>query len=423
MKKLISIILSLTLVSSILVGCQGSKSTSSDTSSTKSGKVKISFIDGFTGGDGAYMKKIIDNFNASQDKYEIDELTTADEYVKFKSDNFDMLVIHSDWISTYHADGLLRDMTDIYKAAGISIDDFHPITKTFAQYDDGIFAVPFGLYADTMFYNKKLVSTPPKTYADLIALRDKLKSETSGIYPLAIPLTGDHQWLWTMMLWQNNIDLVEGQHIKLDTDEVANTFMDLNKMIYTDKLSPANLGANDHLNAFMKNVEGKNNIQAAIAIMGPWNYTAAKEKWGNDLGIAAVPALGKNLVVPAGGHNFAVSSKVKDQAKLDGIAAFMKYVCTPEVLSIWADAGQTPVHLKTIEYIKQNPDKYPVSIATFSVLDKCKILPAVYNIREQLKYVNDKVYPMVITTPNLSKEKLMTELKTATTTATELSEK
>ena len=446
MKKLISVVTALALMSTFLTGCQGGTSSSAQSSSSGEAassaapatssassaapagssanngqKVKISFIDGFTGGDGTYMKKIIDGFNASQNKYEIDELTSADEYVKFKSDNYDMLVIHSDWISTYHEDGLLRELSDVYKAAGISLDDFHPITQGYTKYDDGIYAVPFGLYADTMFYNKKLVKTAPKTYADLIALRDQLGSEKSGIYPMGVPLTGDHQWLYWMFMTQYGVNLVKDGHLNFDTDEACNAFLALNKLIYQDKLSPANLGANDHLNSFMKDVKGKANIQSAIMLTGGWNYPAAKEKYGADLGVATLTVFGKQLKVPAGGHNFAVSSKVKDQNKLDGIAAFFKYAYQPEVMKIWADAGQTPVHLKTIDYIKQHPENYPVAMTTFDILDKCQILPAIYNVREQIKYANETVYTMVIKTPNLTKEQLMPELKNATESAEELS--
>ena len=32
----------------------------------------------------------------------------------------DMLIIHADWISTYHAMGLLREVSDIYDMAGIT---------------------------------------------------------------------------------------------------------------------------------------------------------------------------------------------------------------------------------------------------------------------------------------------------------------
>lgn len=420
MKKILAIFLTLAITLA-LTAC-GTPQTGSPEEKPAANKVKISFINGFTGGDGPFMKKIVDGFNASQDKYEIEELQTADHYVKFKSDDFDMLIIHSDWISTYHGDGLLKDMTDIYKKAGISTDDFHEITKTYIQYDDGIFAAPLDLYAYTMFYNKELVDQPPKTYDDLLALRDKLDSENSGIYPMAVPLTGDHQWLYMAFLTQMEVDFVENGHLKVDTDEAAEALLKLNKLIYEDKLSPANLGANDHLNAFMKNVEGNAAVQAAIALMGPWNYTAAKERYGDNLGVATIPVLGNTLKVPAGGHNFAVSAKVKDQDKLDGIAEFLKYAYQPEVMSNWADAGQAPIHLKTMDYVKQNADKYPVANVNYTIFDKAEILPAIYNVREQVKFLNSEVYTLVISTPGLTKEQLMPLLTEATQIAKELSE-
>lgn len=422
MKKF-AIVLALAMLMVTFSACGGTGTPSaSPNAQAPTDKVKISFINGFTGGDGPYMSKIVDGFNASQNEYEIEQLQTADHYVKFKSDDFDILIIHSDWISTYHGDGLLRDMTDIYEKAGLSLSDFHEITKTYAQYEDGVYAAPLDLYAYTMFYNKEFVDEAPKTYADLLALKEKLNSEQSGIYPIAVPLTGDHQWLYMTFLTQMGVNIVEDGHLKVDTPEAAAAFLKLNKMIYQDKISPAGLGANDHLNAFMKNVEGNADVQSVVAMMGPWNYTAAKEKYGDNLGIATIPVLGDNLQVPAGGHNFAVSAKVKDQAKLDGIAAFLKYAYQPEVNSNWADAGQAPINLKTMEFVKQNPEKWPVANVNYTIFDKAQILPAIYNIREQVKYLNETVYAMVVSTPDLTEEMLMPELQNATSIATELSQ-
>lgn len=420
MKKLVSLVLVLAMVSTLLVGCQSSKANTSKPGE----KVKISFIDGFTGGDGPFMKKIIDGFNASQDKYEVVQLSTADEYTKFKSDNYDMLVIHADLISTFHADGLLREVSDIYKNAGLSLDkDFHPVTKEFSKYDDGVFAFPLDVYADTMYYNKDLVKDVPKTYADILSLKTKLDSEKTGIYPIAIPLSGDHDWLMMAMLTQCGVNFVQDGHLKLDTDEAANALLKLNKMIYQDKVSATKMAANDDINAFLKKSAGDTNVQAALSLTGPWNYTSAKATWGDKLGIAPFPTLGDNLQVPAGGHNFAVSAKVKDPDKIAGITAFIKYVYQPNVLLNWADSGQAPVHLPTMEVVKASPDKYPVAAVNYTILDKTRILPPVYNIREQVKYLYTTVWQLVYGKENLTKDQLMVELKNATQTATELSKR
>ena len=100
----------------------------------------------------------------------------------------------------------------------------------------------------------------------------------------------------------------------------------------------------------------------------------------------------------------------------------MKFAYQPEIMLNWADSGQAPIHLKTMELVKQSPDKYPVANVNYQIFDYAMILPAIYNIREQVKYVNTTVWSMVIQTPDLKKEDLMEELKNATEIATELSE-
>lgn len=421
-KRVLSLLLAAVMALS-LAACGGNSEAPEATEPTE-GKTTIRFINGFTGGDGPFMTKIVDGFNASQDKYFIEQLQDSDHYTKFKSDDFDMLIIHADWISTYHADGLLREVSDIYEKAGLSFEnDFHPITQTYAKYDDGIFAFPLDLYADTYYYNKSLTPTPPATYDELKALRDELDSENTKVYPLAIPLTGDQQWGWMMALGQSGVNWVEDGHIKLDTPEACDAFMKIHDLIYVDKLSAPGLGDQEHYNTFVSNGDSGNNIKTAVCMSGPWKYTTAKEVLGEDLGIGTLPQIyGDKKCVPAGGHTFAVSAKCTDQNKLDGIAEFMKYAYQPEVMLNWADSGQAPIHLKTMELVKANPEKYPVAAVNYGIFDDAMILPAIYNIREQVKYVNENVWAMVVQTEDLSKEALMEELKTATEIAIELSE-
>lgn len=405
-------------------GGDQSQASGGGSSAGAEGKTKITFINGFTGGDGPYMSKIVDGFNASQDQYFIEQLQDSDHYTKFKADNFDMLIIHADWISTYHAMGLLREVSDLYEKAGLSFEnDWHPITQTYAKYEDGVFAFPLDLYAETFYYNKELTETPPKDYAEMIALRDKLDSENSRIYPIGLPLTGDEQWAWMTALGQSGCNWVEGEHIKMDTEEVCDAFMKVHDLIYKDHLSAEGLGDQDHYNTFVNESTDNSNVKVAMCLSGPWKYVTAKEILGDNLGIGTLPQIyGDTPCVPAGGHTFAVSADVTDEAKLDGIAAFMKYAYQPDVMLNWADSGQAPIHLATMEKVKAEPDKYPVAAVNYEIFDNAMILPAIYNIREQVKYVNKTVWALVLQTPDLTRDQLMEELKNATEIATELSE-
>ena len=320
--------------------------------------------------------------------------------------------------------GLLREVSDLYEKAGLSFEnDWHPITQTYAKYEDGVFAFPLDLYAETFYYNKELTDTPPKDYAEMIALRDKLDSENSRVYPIGLPLTGDEQWAWMTALGQSGCNWVEGEHIKMDTEEVCDAFMKVHDLIYVDHLSAEGLGDQDHYNTFVNESTDNSNVKAAMCLSGPWKYVTAKEILGDNLGIGTLPQIyGDTPCVPAGGHTFAVSADVTDQVKLDGIAAFMQYAYQPDVMLNWADSGQAPIHLATMEKVKAEPEKYPVAAVNYEIFDNAMILPAIYNIREQVKYVNKNVWSMVLQTPDLTREQLMEELKNATEIATELSE-
>ena len=209
----------------------------------------------------------------------------------------------------------------------------------------------------------------------------------------------------------------------MDNEKICDAFMKIHDLIYVDHLSAPNLGDNDHFNTFINNSTTASTVTAGMCLTGPWNYTAAKEVLGDDLGVATIPLIyGDTVSVPAGGHNFAVSAQVTDEKKLAGIAAFMKFAFQPDVMLNWADSGQAPVHLATMKKVQADPETYPVANVNYGIFDKAKILPAIYNIREQVKYVNETVWSLVLQTENLDRAALMEELKTATQTAQELSE-
>ena len=146
MKKSISLLMAAALLTGILSGCGGGTSGQTATEAAAGGTgapktgasgdaVTIKFVNGFTGGDGGFMTKIVDGFNESQSDYFVDMLITDDHYTKFKSDKFDMVIMHADWLSTYIPDGLIRPVDDLYEKAGLSIDDWAEVTKSYAQVD------------------------------------------------------------------------------------------------------------------------------------------------------------------------------------------------------------------------------------------------------------------------------------------------
>lgn len=57
-----------------------------------------------------------------------------------------------------------------------------------------------------------------------------------------------------LALGQNGVNWVEGEHIKLDTEEACDAFMQVHDLIYKDHISAAGLGDQDHYNTFVSEV-------------------------------------------------------------------------------------------------------------------------------------------------------------------------
>lgn len=428
-KKLISLGLASLMAASVaLTGCGSSKGTEGTTGSAEestsakaSGTVEISFLNGFTGGDGGYMKKITDGFNASQSKYKIVESQEKDHYTKYKSGDYDMVVIHGDRLKTYADDGMLQDVSPLYEKAGLTMENFAEAGKNIVTLDGTVYAFPLDMHPLVMFYNKQLVSEAPKSYEDILKLQAELTAKDPNLYAMGVPGLGLVEFFYMSLATQNGIGLEQDGYLNFATDEFAEVMKKFNDMVFFDKVSPAQLGIDGEFKAFVQDQESGIASQTAIALTGPWYYGAVKEKFGDDLGIAPIPTIGKESGTYGNAHTIAVSATVKDEETLNGIAEFLKYLYQPEVLINWADAGQAPLHVPTMDYITEHKEEYPLAYANILQFSNCKIAPQVYNVGEQTKYLNETLFNKLISS-EMTLDEIMAELVKATEIAQEVSE-
>jgi ABC-type glycerol-3-phosphate transport system substrate-binding protein len=396
----------------LLAGC--SNGSSSGPEKTEDGKIKISFINGFTGGDGAYMKKITKAFNASQDKYVVTELQEKDHYTKFKSGNYDLVVIHGNNLETYKQDGLIQDIGPVIKKAGIKESDFHQAGLDIAKLEGGMYAVPLDIHPLTMFYNKDLIAEAPKTYEDLKSLNTKLQAQSEDLYALGVPSSGLVEFYMLMIAAQNGVDLKDGEKLNFAKDKYADALMQFHDMVWEDKVSPPKLGLDGEFQTFMKEAKEGKAYQTAVALTGPWFYGAAKEKYADKLGVAPIPQIGSELASYGNAHTIALSAKVEDEKVKEGIAEYLKFMFTPENLINWADGGQAPVHLATLEKIEAEQEKYQIAYQNSKQFENYVSPPQVYQFGEQIRYMNETVFSKLVTTENFTKKDLMKELEKAT---------
>lgn len=435
--RLLALGLSLVMTASVLAGCgsaasdpgtaapaetKGAQAGAEDAQTTQAAdpnKVQITYLNGFTGGDGAFMRKITDGFNASQDKYQMIESQEKDHLTNFKANGADVVVIAGASLYTFVEDGMIQELSGLYDAAGVSLEDFIPAGQEIVKMNDGVYAFPLDIHPLTMFYNKELVPEAPATFDDLVKLNQELQAANPDVYAMAIPSSGLIEYYFMALAAQNGIDVVQDGYCNFATEEFADVLMKWHDMVFVDKLSPANLGLDAEFTSFAKTADDIT-TQAAVSLTGPWYYSTAAEIYGDNLGIAPIPVIGKQEATYGGSHTIAVSSQVTDEEKLAGIAEFFKYLYTPENLLNWADSGQTPVHAATMEIIKANPEQYPLPAVNAEAVANAKIGPKVYNSNEQLSYVVNNIFGRLVSEENLTKEDIMEELKIATDMAQQI---
>lgn len=386
-------------------------------------KIQIQFLNGLTGGDGAYMRKITDGFNASQDKYEVIESQEKDHLTKFKANGADLTIMGDSDLYTYVADGMVQEVSAVYEAAGVKMDDFIESAQTAVKVDDGTYGFPLDIHPLTMFYNKALIAEDevPTTYEDLVELNKKFQAQDPSLYVMAIPGSGLPELYWYSAAMQYGLELAEDGACNFNQEKLIDIFMMYHDMVFVDNLSPANLGLDAEFTSFAKTADDIT-TQAALAMTGVWFYGAASEIYGENLGIAKIPVFGDEFATCGGAHVICVSSEVTDAAKLEGIAAFFNYLYQPENLLNWADSGQTPVHKATMDVIRANPEKWPVAAVNVDAVTASRPNPKVYNSGAQMGYVNNNIWPLVVSDPDLTREELADLFAQATKNARQIAD-
>lgn len=386
-------------------------------------KIQIQFLNGLTGGDGAFMRKITDGFNASQDKYEVIESQEKDHLTKFKANGADLTIMGDSDLYTYVVDGLVQEVSAVYDAAGVKMDDFIESAQIAVKVNDGTYGFPLDIHPLTMFYNKALISEDevPTCYEDLVELNKKFQAQDPSLYVMAIPGSGLPELYWYSAAMQYGLELAEDGACNFNQKKLIDIFMMFHDMVFVDNLSPANLGLDAEFTSFAKTADDIT-TQAALAMTGVWFYGAASEIYGENLGIAKIPVFGDEFATCGGAHVICVSSEVADADKLEGIAAFFNYLYQPENLLNWADSGQTPVHKATMDVIRANPEKWPVAAVNVDAVTASKPNPKVYNSGAQMSYVNNNIWPLVVSDPDLTREQLADLFAQATKNARQIAD-
>jgi len=320
------------------------------------------------GGDGARMRTMIRDFNASQQEVKVVETVLKwgePFYTKLITASVvgagpDVATIHLSRITNLAGGGVLRPIgAEELERAGLRASDFYPRQWHGAQYRGRTYAVPLDLHMLVLYYNKTLARR-----AGLLDANDRLRpiegiSALTHAFRAVKEHTGEQGmtmesgpnsfavWrLWLSMLAQQKTPLLGETGLaygKAGEDSLA-VISDWYARGYASR-------GLDYPASTSQFMSGK----AGFMINGVWEVPelAAARKNGTlgfEVGIAPFPRMYGDSSVWGDSHGFAIpanGNRPPPPEKVNAIMRFIAYVGMHSL--IWAEGGHVPAYRPVAE--------------------------------------------------------------------------
>ena len=404
-KRLLAILLGMTMVTGLFTGCGNSDK---ETTITADGKIQIDFW--YSGGKTAVnvFQEIVDEFNASQDQYEIATTTQADyteTYEKLQAgiagkNAPDMALLDTDKSRNLSKKDLVADIsTFIDKDTDFQKDDYLSVFFDQGVDETGkVFALPAYGTTQVLYYNmaafEKAGIDPNsiKTWQDLSVAAEKMTSE-DGSFVGWEPMWGSPNLIDAAL--SNGATLIseDGKTVMINSEEWVEVWESFRQWIHDDKIMKVNSGGqgweywyttiDDVLQNKAGGYTGSSGDQADL----DFSIVAAMEQPGFNENASAPTADALQLVMLEGSS---------DEEK-QGVFEFMKYFTSPGNQAKWSMAtGYVAVRHSTLEveefkaYTEENPQALvPISQASHGT--PALIDPTGGKIFDALSIAADKV--------------------------------
>ncbi len=366
MKKTLGIVLLLTLVLLLAVGCAAqptpsqAASTAAPSASTAepqsasansaSEPVTLTFWNGFTGPDGDFLKQIVDDFNkANAGKIEIKMDVMAWDVLAQKlppaiatksGPGFALLI--GDTIPGYLANDTLKPLDDFWSVTGLKESDYVTSVLDAGKFGGKYYALPMQYNQNYLIWNKDLftkagldANTPPSSLEEMAAFAQKLTDAENGQFGLGLAVKA-HPEYWTSFFWNNGGELWDAKTKKslINSAENLKTLTWMQDLVINKKVSPAGATGADIDNLMLSGKLG-------MEMSGPWMIGGLKSKNIN-FGFAAIPkGLARQQQI-TGEIGFVVPTTASD-AEQKAAYEFIKYWMSDEISKKWSIQEGFPV--------------------------------------------------------------------------------
>ena len=345
-------------------------------------KVTLKFWNGFTGGDGAYMKKMVETFNSEHDNIEVqmNTLEWADFYSKMPNAvasgaGPDVAAMHVDQVATNAARNVIINLDEFTDDLKLDEGDFNPLVWKAGIYKEARYSIPLDVHPLGFYYNEDLlakggVTEPPKDRQSWEAALTGMKSK------------GVAQPFWATATWPAHLIFISllgqfGGSLYDEGAEKATFASDAGVEAltwYTSHVekgfSPKNVANDAQAQAFR---QGRD----AMTWDGIWMMNEWAKVDGLKWGAAPLPTIGEKPAVWASSHQLTVMrQKSPDENKLHAARDFLSYLSENSIE--WAKSGQVPARNSVRESAEFKA--LPVQSALAAQLDNVVFPPTIPGI-------------------------------------------
>lgn len=387
-KKLISVLISTTLLMTVAGGCsKSSTSQTPGTTATPSAPVNIDFWGGWTGGDLDTMQALVNKYNAQQTKVHVTftSLQWTPLFAKFLTEIKggtppDILAMHTFEIGQFADMGVL-DSNNIAKLK-LNKSDYADVAWNGTIYNGKQYAVPLDEDVHGIFYNKDMfakagLTDAPKTGDELISMGQKLTIDKNGKHPNEAGFDENNVVQYGLgfamnhhVFYQTNALLAqEGstpftssmKSVNLDVDKTAKAIGFLEDLVFKYKVVPN--GEKSDITDFTSN-------KVAMIIDGPWQIPTLE---GSTVKWASAPypkVFDKQAVWGAVEVLTFPASQKADASKKQAAADFVNWI--EKNSGEWAKSGHIPSSKAGMDVAKTMNGRD----AFFSTLGNAVLLPS-----------------------------------------------
>jgi|CZCA01.1.fsa_nt_gi maltose/maltodextrin transport system substrate-binding protein len=260
----------------------------------------------------------------------------------------DIIVGAHDWLGELVTNGLIEPIDLQAKQK-----DFIKVSIDAFTWGNTLYGVPYAVEAVGLFYHKKLVPTPPKTWDDLVAICKRLTDKDRKQYGFLLPIPDPYHTFPIMsaaggyVFGDNKDGTLNPLDVGLNNAGAVRGLSLLDKLV-EDGLMPGSMDYNTMMGLFK---DGK----AGMMITGPWalgDLRDAKVPYG----FATIPKIdGKDPRPFVGVQGFMISSFSKN--KMLSKAFLNEYVATTDtMLALFNKDPRPPAYGPAAKAVSSDPD-------------------------------------------------------------------